>query len=141
MVARTVAETFFTQIVEGPAKLEELVQYMDQRKCTMVQEILQPKYQHVENLSHLEGPKLMLVVDLVFSKLLKFKRKYHSNRFICWTSYKMIADEDCKSLCLVPPDQAIDQARDLGILSVDYEEVNTEVTEDYMNKVYKIGCL
>lgn len=59
MVARTVAETFFDDIVDsGKVKLEQLLSYVQVERCTMVYEILQPAYQHVENLSHLSRPVL-----------------------------------------------------------------------------------
>lgn len=63
LVARTVAETFFQQIVDNcDTKLEELVKYLNDEKCTIVGEILQPKYQHIENLSHLESPQIQYVL-------------------------------------------------------------------------------
>ncbi|XP_021968652.1 uncharacterized protein LOC110863611 [Folsomia candida] len=113
LVARTVAETFFQQIVDNcDTKLEELVKYLNDEKCTIVGEILQPKYQHIENLSHLESPQI---------------------HFICWTSFKLI-DED-ETLCPKPPNVAIDEARSFGLLTVDYEIIDADASEDYMAKI------
>lgn len=60
LVARTVAETFFRQVIENSdTKLEQLVKYLQDNKITIVGEILQPKYQHIENLSYLEDPQIL----------------------------------------------------------------------------------
>lgn len=53
--------------------------------------------------------------------------------FICWTSFKLI-DED-ETLCPKPPNVAIDEARSFGLLTVDYEIIDADASEDYMAKV------
>jgi hypothetical protein len=62
LVARGVAETFFSQYIESDSvtndQRKRLVEFLQKTKYTMVSEILQPSYQHVENLSHLSSSEL-----------------------------------------------------------------------------------
>lgn len=61
-VARIVAEAFFDTYIDNEAisskQKEEFSKFLNKSKSTTVLEILQPKYQHIVDLSYLNGPEL-----------------------------------------------------------------------------------
>jgi len=119
MIANVVAKAFFITYMEPcksklgfEEKREDFITFLNTSKYTGVFEILQPTYQHIENLSYLDSPEL---------------------RFICWT--KMYSENDCDSLCSMPPNIAIDTAKSFGVDTIDYEIIKASEAEDYMLKI------
>lgn len=83
-----------------PAKASILLSFMHHAQLTAVFEVLQPEYQHVVNLSHLQTSEL---------------------NFITWTTGYGVGEaekrkEKAKSLCAVAPDAALDFAKIMGQL-------------------------
>jgi len=119
-VAAVVAETFFRQFFDDPTtylhpkNLEDLCDFLHKEKAVAIFELLQPSYQHVENLSYLDQPQLV---------------------FICWTSYKLMSHSD--SLCIKSPNVAIEIARAFGMKTVDYEIIDVSDADDYMSNIRK----
>lgn len=70
------------------------------------------------------------------------------DRFICWcenftaeTNHVNGDNNGCDTLCLEPPNYAIDRAKEYGLFTVDYDVLQASDAEDYMAKVifhYKI---
>ncbi|CAG7728232.1 unnamed protein product [Allacma fusca] len=112
--ARRVGQSFFSHSVElmGPEKFQELKEYLTRTRYTMICELLQPENQHVVNLSHLEQPEL---------------------QFICWA--EQFQNNECSSLCAMPPDEAIEIARSYNLQTVEYQVIPPEEAELEMAKI------
>ncbi|CAL8101714.1 unnamed protein product [Orchesella dallaii] len=125
--AQRVANSFFQTVMENTNISEDsksaFISFIQQKRFTCVCEMVQPEYQHVVNLSHLKHPEL---------------------RFICWTTPDLEGDFCSRdTLCAMPIDEAIEQARNFGLSTVIYDtilcdggEEDTKIKiEEYMNKV------
>jgi len=115
LVARSVAAASL-KVVESmeKKKAQLLLSLLHYSLATVVFEILQPRYQHVVNLSFLEEPRL---------------------DFIALTLPPQVEESD--SLCALAPNQALDSARMFGISTVDYEIVAPEDAEERMDSIRK----
>lgn len=129
---------------------ESFLSHVQKNHYTTVFEILQPVHQHVVNLSYLKRP--VLKYAYLYQSIFKFQKLKPTKlfiillhlsflRFICWTRPDFEEDFSSRNtLCSIPVNEAIDKARDLGLTTIEYEEINLggdvmHKIESYMRKV------
>lgn len=120
MVAKTVAQTVLDFVLfpsnKDPSKLTLLLNFLHHTRLTSVFEILQPHYQHVEDLSYL-GDKSEL-------------------NLITFTSpYAELTKND--SLCALSPDVGLEFGRALDLKTVSYDVISADDAEERMEKIRK----
>ena len=114
-VARVVAES----VLDMMSNMEEhslalFLNFLHFTKVTTVFELLQPKYQHIENLTHLQTTEL---------------------KFITWTHSYSGSENNPKSYCIFSPDVCLDFAQKLGLNTVTYELITTQDVDERMDRV------
>ena len=96
-------------------KLQILLSFLHHTKSTAVFEVLQPSYQHVVDLSYLDGPQL---------------------KFITWTS--AFKDElEIESLCSIRPDAGISFAKELGLSTIKCDLIGFEDFQERFDQIRK----
>lgn len=117
LVAKTVGQTVLDLVSTlTEEKLEFLLNFLHHTKVTGVFEVLQPHYQHVVDLSYLNG-KCGL-------------------KFITWTSsFQNEESKSLKSYCSLRPDAALDFAQFLGFDTVKYSVIPASEAEARMDNV------
>lgn len=137
--ALVVAEAFFSTYLESPlvssTEKKRLMRHLLSSRQTAVMEVLQPAFQHIEDISHLTRPELRYIFPLK-TVLFVFNKPAHliTFRFICWTS--MYSEDESDSLCSVAPNVGIDLARSYGLSTISYEAVSPQEAEGLMLKVF-----
>jgi len=108
-VAKTVCETVLHTVNNmNDHQRDVLLSFLHISKMTAIMEILQPSYQHVVDLSHLDRASL---------------------KFLCFTA-QYSSMESTRSLTSLPPHTALELGKLLGLTPTSYEKIQFEKFEE-----------
>ena len=111
VIARAVLDTLSSF---NDSSLSLLLNFLHYTKLTAVFELLQPKYQHIENLSNLQNNTL---------------------QFIAWTLPYDQNNRNSKSYCAISPDKGIQFAQKLGFQTVIYDSIDPRDVPSRMDSI------
>ena len=111
VIARAVLDTLSSF---NDSSLSLLLNFLHYTKLTAVFELLQPKYQHIENVSNLQNNTL---------------------QFIAWTLPYDQNNRNSKSYCAISPDKGIQFAQKLGFQTVIYDSIDPRDVPSRMDSI------